>query len=261
MRRADDRRRPREIILPSPRRRVNDLSSTSSALCLSSAPRQQCGARHISQSDTEGGDRDESALRRASPHGEKNLAAAIVPRKAPTPTIVLLTMMAAALAAMAALKNENLPTPLPGGCKRGFHEANARENIVEYVPKDENVEDWPRMVAAQIFYGAKNIDPDAFAQNLGKNWISAGAGGGARKVTAGAENGYPFSLWMYDCALNPATQKPETMWLKATSGADSLYSVQYAALSTELIGPATDYLKRVSLCDARRADRPCPEGM
>jgi hypothetical protein len=110
----------------------------------------------------------------------------------------------------------------------------------------------------------KNADRDAFAQNLGKKLMSACAGGGARKVAAGAENGYPFSLWMYDCALNPQTRKPETMWLKATSGADSLYSVQYAyrrALSKALIGPALDYLKRVSLCDARRADRPCPEGM
>jgi hypothetical protein len=54
------------------------------------------------------------------------------------------------------------------------------------------------------------------------------------------------------------------MWLKATSGADSLYIVQYAyrrALDKELIGPAMDYLKRVSVCDARRADRACPAGM
>jgi hypothetical protein len=146
--------------------------------------------------------------------------------KAPTPTIVLFTMMASALAAMAALKSENLLTPLPDGFRLGFHDANERERIVAHVPKDENVDDWPRMVAVRIFYGAKSVDRDAFARNLRENWISACAGGGARKVTAGAENGYPFSLWRYGCAHNRLRQEPEAMWLKATSDADSLYSVQ-----------------------------------
>ena len=185
-------------------------------------------------------------------------------RQAPTPTIVLFVTMANASATLAALKDENLLTPLPDGFRIGFHEANARQSIAEYVPKDETVDDWSRMVTVQIFYGVKNFDPDAFAGNLGKKWASACPGGGARKITAGVENGYPFSLWMVDCPLNPQTRKPETMWLKAMSGADALYSVQYAyrrAPDKELIGPAMDYLKRISVCDARRADRPCPEGM
>ena len=185
-------------------------------------------------------------------------------RRAPTPTIVLFAMMTSASAALAALKDENLLTPLPDGFKVGFHEANARQSIAEYVPKDETVDDWSRMVTAPIFHGAKNADPDVFAGNSGKKWPSACPGGGARKITAGVEIGYPFSLWMVDCALNPQTRIPETMWVKAMSGADSLYSVPYAyrrALDKELIGPATEYLKRVSVCDARRADRPCPAGM
>jgi hypothetical protein len=95
------------------------------------------------------------------------------------------------------------------------------------VPKDWNVDDCTRMVAAQILYSEASAEPGAFAQNLGKNWISACPSGGAPKVTNGVENGYPFSLWIYDCTLDPPTQKPETMWLKATSGADGLYSVQH----------------------------------
>jgi hypothetical protein len=91
-------------------------------------PRQQCGARHISQSCSESGDRDESALRRALPHREKNLAPAIAPRKAPTPTIVPFTMMAGASAAMAALESEIPLTPLPECIKRGFDDANERES-------------------------------------------------------------------------------------------------------------------------------------
>jgi hypothetical protein len=136
--------------------------------------------------------------------------------------------------------------------------------MAEYIPSPETVDDWSRMVTVQIFYSLKNVDPDAFAGDLAKRWRSACAGGGARKVTAGKENGYPFSQWMYNWALNPQTNKPENMWLKATGGADSLYSVQYAyrrEMSTDLIGPAMECLRRVSVCDTRRSDRPCPEGM
>lgn len=185
-------------------------------------------------------------------------------RKTSILALALLATMAGASFAAAALKNENLLTPIPGGFKIGFQTRNDRENMAEYVPTQESVKDWSRMVTVQIFFGLKNTDPDAFAGALAKNWLSACAAGAAQKVTAGAENGYSFSLWMYNCPLNPQTGKPENMWLKATSGADSLYSVQYAfrrEMSEELIGPAMGYLKRVSVCDTRRADRPCPDGM
>jgi hypothetical protein len=97
-------------------------------------------------------DRHESALRRVSPRGEKNLAPAIMSWKAPTPTIVLFTMMAGALAA---LKSENLLTPLPGDFRLGFHDANERETNVAHVPKDENVDDWSRMAACKYSMAQK----------------------------------------------------------------------------------------------------------
>jgi hypothetical protein len=176
----------------------------------------------------------------------------------------VLAIAANVSAAMADLKNENLLTPLPNGFKVGFETKKDQMDMAEYVPVAETVEDWSTMITVQIFHGARNVDPDAFAGDLAKRCKAACAAGDARKVTAGAENGYSFSLWIYKCPLNPGTGKPENMWLKTTSGADSLYSVQYAyrrALVNDLIGPAMDYLRHVKVCDARRADRPCPDGM
>ena len=80
-------------------------------------------------------------------------------RRAPTPTIVLFAMMTSASAALAALKDENLLTPLPDGFKVGFHEANARQSIAEYVPKDETVDDWSRMVTAPDCTGTAVSQP------------------------------------------------------------------------------------------------------
>jgi hypothetical protein len=180
-------------------------------------------------------------------------------------------LLAAALGAIASaglaqggIENETLLSPLPDGFEIGYHAANERETMAEYTPADESVEDWSRMITVQVFHTLKNADADSFAANLAKRWSSACPPGEAKRATTGVDNGYRFALWIYQCPLNPATQKPETMWLKAVSGAHSLYSVQYSyrhEFAKELLGPAMDYLRQIRVCDTRRADRPCPAGM
>jgi hypothetical protein len=68
-------------------------------------------------------------------------------------------MTARALAATAALKNENLLTALPDGSELRFNDANARESIAEQARKDDTVGHRSRMVTVQIFYGAKTSPP------------------------------------------------------------------------------------------------------
>jgi hypothetical protein len=192
------------------------------------------------------------------------LAFKMLRKTMPILALALLALAASAPSATAALKDENLLTTVPSGFKIGSQTRNDRETMAEYVPGQESLEDWSRMITVQILRPLKKIEPDVFANSLAKGWMSACPGGGAQKVTAGKENNYSFSLWMYNCPLNPRTGKPENMWLKATSGVDALYSVQYAyrkAMSTDLIGPAMEYLRRVSVCDTRLADRRCPDGM
>ena len=184
-----------------------------------------------------------------------------VPKAAPT---LALAVLLASFGSATAIEGENLLAPMPDGFKVGYHAADDSETMAEYVPAAETVDDWSRMVTVQVFRKLKSSDPDVFAGNLAKGWRSACAGGDGRKITAGVENGYPFSLWAFDCPLNPETGKPETMWLKATGGADSLYSVQYAyrsATSQERAAAAINYLKSVSVCDKRHIERPCPAGM
>jgi hypothetical protein len=159
-------------------------------------------------------------------------------------------------------EGENLLAPMPAGFKVGASNRQPRQLLVEYVPAGETVQDWSRMITTQILFGVRKADPDALAGNMAGGWTRACPGGDARKVHAGAENGYAVSIWMFLCPQNPATGKPETMWMKVISGADSLYGVQYAYRSeaTEAIVPPTmAYLKRVMVCDTRSAESKCPD--
>lgn len=159
------------------------------------------------------------------------------------------------------LKDENLLAPMPNGFKVGYSTRQGGQFIAELVPQAESVQDWSQMVTEQIVFGARNVDPDMLPQGIAANWPKACPGGEARKLAATTENGFPVSLWQFVCPLNPASGKPETMWMKVISGADSLYSVQYAyrkPAAADLIPPTLAYLKRVVACDTRRPDRPCP---
>jgi hypothetical protein len=164
----------------------------------------------------------------------------------------------------APLQDENLLTPLPADFAVGYRASSGRIEITEYVPRGESVTDWSRLITVQIFHGLGGGDPKRFATQMAGNWQSACPGADVVPLSAGTTNGYPSLLWRFSCPLNPETQKPENMWLKAVSGADSLYVVQYAyrqKLSPELQGPAADYLDTVSVCDTRRTDRSCPAGI
>jgi len=188
-----------------------------------------------------------------------------MPIKSAIMLVVFMLIAAGADSTMAAtLKDETLLTPLPKDFKVGFQTERGQMVISEFVPKDETVANWSRMITVQIFHVLKHFDPDTFASGMGKQWKAACAQGEVQKAKDGKENGYNFSLWIFTCPLNPQTQKPENMWLKTISGADSLYSVQYAyrkELNKEMIGPAVDYLRQVMACDNRRSDSPCPKGM
>jgi hypothetical protein len=165
-------------------------------------------------------------------------------------------------AASAPLQDENLLVVVPDHFQIGNQRAQGPTIIAEYVPEGETVSDWSRMVTIQVFRNMKKFDPDRFADGLKRRWGAACAGSEVVKSKDGQENGYPFSLWVFTCPLNPATGKPENMFAKFISGDDALYSIQYAyrsALTKEKVAPAVTYLSSVRVCDSRLADRPCPK--
>ncbi len=162
---------------------------------------------------------------------------------------------------MSSLRDENVLTPLPTGFGVGAEGDNGPLHTAELIPVGETVQDWTRMITQQTFHGHRSEDPSKWPISLSAAWKRACPGGAAEEVSKGAQNGYPSSLWRYVCPLNPATKKPETMWMKTISGGDALYTVQYAyrrALGGDMETQATGYLTTVSVCDTRTTAHPCP---
>jgi hypothetical protein len=162
------------------------------------------------------------------------------------------------------LTAENLLVGLPEGFVSGYDGAQDGQELHEFVPQGESVDDWSRMVTIEIFHDAHNIDLVAFAQDIARSWQDACPGSSVGGLGQGGINGYPFVVWRYLCPDNPATDKPEIMWMKAISGADAAYVVQYAyraELTDDREQAALDYLKAVSACDTRVKAYACPSGM
>jgi hypothetical protein len=167
----------------------------------------------------------------------------------------------AAASAPPGLQDENILVPLPEGFKVGSQGRQAQMQGAEFVPNGETVKDWSRMVTEEIFFGRRSVDPDDLPSGMAKSWAVACPGGSAERTARATENGYPVSLWVFRCPMNPQTHKPENMWMKVVSGQDALYSVQYAyrrALADDLAGPAMTYLGRVTVCDTRGSAHSCP---
>ena len=152
--------------------------------------------------------------------------------------------------------------PYPTGFKVGSDQDQPRvQHMTEYLPRDETFDTWTRLITVNVFHTLHGADPAQLPIGMGPRWSAVCPNAKSEEVAKSAVNGYPATLWLFECPLNPTTHKPENMWLKAIGGADALYSVQYAfrlpitdAARTE----AMIYLNGISACDSRGAAHPCP---
>lgn len=163
---------------------------------------------------------------------------------------------------MAQLSNENLLQSVPKGYKLDFQGRQGSMLISEMVPQGESVANWTEMITTQIFLGLKSATPEQFQAFMTKTWLAACKDGEVAPITKGEENGYPFSLWVQSCPLNPASGKQEKTLFKAIKGNDSFYVIQKAFRfdpSKEQAAEWMQYLRSVVVCDSRLADRACPK--
>ena len=162
----------------------------------------------------------------------------------------------------AQLKDETLLLRLPPGYKLALQ--LTRENTVlrEIVPKSETVDDWTEMISTQVFLGAKKASLDRFHASIKRQWSAACADSTVTSPVTGNENGYAYASWVMRCMLNPSTGKPEIAIVKTIQGNDSFYVVQKAFKfhpSDEQTERWGQYLRGITVCDTRLADRPCPD--
>jgi hypothetical protein len=160
----------------------------------------------------------------------------------------------------AELIDENFVVKQPKGFKVDFRSKKDNMILTEMVPVTESVQNWTQMVTMQTHLGMKNVTPEQFQGNMATLWAASCKDSSMQAIAKGMENGYPFSVWGYSCPLNPATGKPETMFLKVIQGNDSLYGVQVAFRSIPKSNKAAmEYLKTALVCDTRKPEHPCPK--
>ena len=172
-----------------------------------------------------------------------------------------LVLAAMAVPAAAQGLDENLLIDMPEGFRVGRHAEDETGSILELVPIDGTAAAGASVITVQIFNDLGGSDGGAFATELGQRWLSDCALGEAGPVTEGEVNGYPFVVWGFSCPESPRSGEAESMWLKAISGTDAFYAVQYAhrgAATGERALEAFAYLVEVSVCDKRLPDRACP---
>lgn len=176
----------------------------------------------------------------------------------------LLLLMAAlflAIPAPAEVQGERLIQEAPAGYVVGFREVVGAISIVELVPEGETVSAWTEMLTVQGFAGLKSVTPAQFEGESRAKWLSICTDGKFSSIARGEENGYPVSLWMLSCPRSAAPGKPEITWFKAVRGNDNFYVVQKAFRfepSQEQVRQWMQFMKRVTVCDPRLPDRPCP---
>jgi hypothetical protein len=158
------------------------------------------------------------------------------------------------------LQAENLLVAQPAGFKVGYQANKDDTAISEWVPEGQSVDAWTEMLTVQVYRGAK-VDPATFLQGVGDKWTHACPGSTGKGIFTGQTNGYVVSMLVLRCPKNLTTGKPETTAFRVIKGGDALYSVQRAFRSEPTDAELDDvmhYLAKVSVCDTRAPDHPCP---
>jgi hypothetical protein len=173
---------------------------------------------------------------------------------------VLLVATSSPAPGQSLLQAENLLFAPPPGFKVGYQSSHDSRLITEYVPGGESVDDWTQMLTVQIFRGSA-VGSATFLQAVGKRYMDACPGTTAKGIFTGDTNGYVVSMLLLKCSNNPGTGKPETTAFRIIKGNDALYSVQRAFRSEPSsleLDEAMHFLAKVTVCDTRSADHPCP---
>lgn len=164
--------------------------------------------------------------------------------------------------ASAGLDGENLLQPLPNGFKIASEQAEGGASLTEMVPVDETVDQWTRMVTTQVYRGLSDASFLAkYKEQMKVRWAKACDVADTKPFSDSSQNGYKTHVWMQVCAFKDAQKKPEVTLFKFIQGHDASYVVQMAfhfQPSKTQLAESMTYLDRVTACDTRRKESPCP---
>jgi hypothetical protein len=164
--------------------------------------------------------------------------------------------------ALASLQDENLLQPLPKGFKIANEQTEGHASLTEMVPVNESVDQWTRMVTTQVYRGLSDASFFArYKDQMKDRWSKACDVADTKPFSDGSENGYATHLWLQVCAFKDKQKKPEVTLFKFIQGRDATYVVQMAfhfQPAKSQLAESMAYLSKVTVCDTRRTESPCP---
>jgi len=173
---------------------------------------------------------------------------------------VVSLMMLTLTSAQAAGDGERLQMTFPDGYAQGFSDANAKIQIVEFVPIGQTVEDWQELLSVQVFYGMTKVTARGFADSVIRSAVDHCPQSSGVVIRNEFERGYDTALFMVSCPGSDSGQRTEWTLFKGILGRDSFYLVHKAWAyrpDREAVVEWSQFLYGVGLCDTRRADAPC----
>ena len=149
------------------------------------------------------------------------------------------------------------PPPVDGFVV-GYQQTAGEQSIEEWVPRGETVQDWSRMVTTLTLGGVS--DPARFLAVLESGWKDGCTGATTSPHRIVVKAGVRSFNGRMDCALNPATEKPETMFYRTfvSRGATHMVQVAFRHVPSEAEAQWADgILDGVVLCSATSAHFQC----
>lgn len=179
-------------------------------------------------------------------------------------TSLLAIAFTGAAHAQPALQDENVLMPVPDGFRPGAQTADGPMSNVDFFPEGEHKDAWTQKISQNVYRSPPppTLAVNRLATTYSERYGARCGGENTTPVAEGEVNGYAYGVWRLVCAKHKDTGKPEYQYVKLIRGADALYIIQYTFRgepTDERNAAAEAFLAKVSACDTRKPEHPCPD--
>ena len=173
------------------------------------------------------------------------------------------------LSARQAVAGEQLLAQPPSGWRQTGATSAAGMRTAEFVPDDEDSENWVRRIRFESLNQQPLPDPLEFTKLLEDDLRQRCDPAEAFGTFAGIENGYATSVNLLICHRDRESGQSEVTMVKTIQGGDHFYVVTRSkrgpaveedqpAIEQEVIAAWSLYMKSIGVCDTDRTGHPCP---
>lgn len=123
---------------------------------------------------------------------------------------------------------EKLIYHVPKNWFLAFHDGNASQQLREYIPRGQIIDDWKQLLSVNMTKLPRKIAPADYLAAMGQIAKTHCPNQVQGKIYAGVENGYQVAIKTEFCPFYTQSQKGEITAYKAILGDNTIYVVHWA---------------------------------